>query len=200
MSIYLGGILMKKVLLLLAEGFEEVEALTTVDYLRRMDIIVDICSIMGERTVEGVHRIAVTSDKVLDEIKNIKNYDGLIIPGGMPGATNLRDNDRVIELVKEFNEEKKFIGAICAGPIVLQRAGILKDKKVTSYPGFNNDLKEGIYKECLVVQDGNIITARGPAVAVYFALKLVENLVGEKRVEELKKDILLDMVEDSLIR
>jgi 4-methyl-5(b-hydroxyethyl)-thiazole monophosphate biosynthesis len=186
---------MKKVLLLLAEGFEEVEALTTVDYLRRVDIIVDICSIMGEKTVEGAHRIVVTSDKVLDEIKNIKNYDGLVIPGGMPGATNLRKNDRVIELVKEFNRGEKLIAAICAGPIVLQRAGILKEREVTSYPGFDNDLKEGIYKEDLVVQDGNIITARGPAVAVYFALKLVENLVGEEKAEELKKDILLDMVE-----
>ncbi len=186
---------MKKVLLLLAEGFEEVEALTTVDYLRRMDIIVDTCSINGERRVTGAHRITVESDKDLSKVDRIKNYDALVIPGGLPGATNLRDNDRVIELVQEFNQEEKLIAAICAGPIVLQRAGIITGKKVTSYPGFDNDLKESQYKDDLVVQDGNIITARGPAVAVYFALKLVENLVGQEKREELAKDILLDMVE-----
>ncbi|NLW41056.1 MAG: DJ-1/PfpI family protein [Tissierellia bacterium] len=188
---------MKKVLLLLAEGFEEVEALTTVDYLRRMDIIVDICSIHGEKKVRGAHRVVVEADKNLEEVKSIKNYDGLVIPGGLPGATNLRDDGRVIELVQQFNQEGKLIAAICAGPIVLQRAGIIKDKKVTSYPGFDNDLKESQYLEDLVVQDGNIITARGPAVAVYFALKIVEKLVGEDKKEELKKDILLHMVEES---
>lgn len=189
---------MKKVLLLLAEGFEEVEALTTVDYLRRMDIVVDTCSIKGGKSVKGAHRVVVESDKVLDEINNIKSYNCLIIPGGLPGATNLRDNDRVIELVKEFNEAGKLLAAICAGPIVLERAGLIKGVEVTSYPGFGNDLKEGIYKEDLVVQDGNIITARGPAVAVYFALKIVENLVGEEKAKELRKDILLDMVEKSI--
>ncbi|HSH36557.1 DJ-1 family glyoxalase III [Schnuerera sp.] len=190
---------MKKVLLLLAKGFEEVEALTTVDYLRRMDIIVDTCSI-GEIEVQGAHRIIVKADKKIDQINSIKSYDGLVIPGGLPGATNLRDDNRVIKLVKEFNKDEKLIGAICAGPIVLQRAGIITGKRVTSYPGFDNDLKESEYKDDLVVQDGNIITARGPAVAVYFALKLVENLVGKKKEEELKKDILLDMVENTIYK
>ena len=91
---------MKKVLLLLAKGFEEVEALTTVDYLRRMDIIVDTCSI-GEIEVQGAHRIIVKADKKIDQINSIKSYDGLVIPGGLPGATNLRDDNRVIKLVKE---------------------------------------------------------------------------------------------------
>jgi 4-methyl-5(b-hydroxyethyl)-thiazole monophosphate biosynthesis len=189
---------MKKVLLLLADGFEEVEALTTVDYLRRRDIIVNTCSIKVDKRVEGAHRIIVEADKILDEVGSTENYDGLVIPGGMPGATNLRDNDKVIRLVKEFNEEEKIIGAICAGPIVLQRAGILKGREVTSYPGFEKDLKDGLYKEKLVVQDGNIITARGPAVAVYFALKLVENLVGIEKEQSLRKDILLDIVEENI--
>lgn len=186
---------MKKILLLLAEGFEEVEALTTVDYLRRVDIIVDTCSISGEKKVVGAHNIIVEADKNLNEVESIKNYDAIVIPGGLPGATNLRDNERVIELVQEFNKEEKLIGAICAGPIVLERAGIIEGKRITSYPGFEDVLIEGIYKEELVVHDGNIVTARGPAVAVYFALKLVENLVGEKKAEALKKDILLDIVE-----
>lgn len=189
---------MKKVLLLLAKGFEEVEALTTVDYLRRMDIIVDTCSITEEIKVEGAHRIVVEADKVLGKIDSIKNYDGLVIPGGLPGATNLRDDGRVIDMVKEFNDGGKLVAAICAGPIVLERAGIIKGKKVTSYPGFEGDLKESEYSDDLVVQDGNIITARGPAVAVYFALKIVENLVGEGKKEGLKEDILLDLVERNI--
>lgn len=188
---------MKKVLLLLAEGFEEVEALTIVDYLRRMDIVVDTVSI-GGKNVQGAHGINIEADKKIEAIDDIKNYDGLVIPGGIPGATNLRDDDRVIKLVKEFNQEQKIIAAICAGPIVLERAGILKGKKVTSYPGFEDELKESVYKEELVVQDGNIITARGPAVAIYFAIKLVENLVGEEKASELRRDILLNMVEDNI--
>ncbi len=185
---------MKKILLFLAEGFEEVEALTVVDYLRRMDIVVDTCSITEEKEVKGAHEIIVLADKILNEIEGPKDYDGIVIPGGMPGATNLRDEEKVIKLVQEFNHEEKLIAAICAGPIVLERAGILEGREVTSYPGFEGELK-GIYKEELVVQDKNIITARGPAVAVYFALKILENLLDRNRVEDLKKDILLDMVE-----
>lgn len=189
---------MKKILLLLAEGFEEIEALTPVDYMRRMNIVVDTCSINKEKKVIGAHNIIVETDKILDEISSSEEYDGLIIPGGLPGATNLRDNNRVVELVKEFNENEKLVGAICAGPIVLERAGILEGKEVTSYPGFKEDLKDSIYKEEIVVQDGNIITGRGPAVAVYFSLKLIENLLGKEKVEELKKEILLDMVEETI--
>ena len=172
---------MKSILLFLADGFEEIEALTVVDYLRRLGIVVDTCSITGGREVKGAHEIIVLADKILGEIGEIKAYDGVVIPGGMPGSTNLRD--------------KKLIGAICAGPIVLEEAGILENIEITSYPGFEEELG-GLYKEDIVVQDKNIITARGPAVAVYFALKIVENLLDKNKVEDLKKDILLDMVEN----
>jgi 4-methyl-5(b-hydroxyethyl)-thiazole monophosphate biosynthesis len=193
-----GGLHMKKMLMLLAEGFEEVEAITVIDYLRRMDIIVDTCSINGERKVTGGHRITIETDKDIDKINSIKGYDGLIIPGGLEGAIHLRDDGRVIELIKAFHDEDKILAAICAGPIVLNRAGILNGRKVTSYPGFDNDLKNSEYKDDIIVQDGNIITARGPAVAVYFALKLIEILVGEERVGELRNDILLDKVEEAI--
>lgn len=189
---------MKKMLMLLAEGFEEVEAVTVIDYLRRMDIIVDTCSINGERKVAGGHRITIETDKDIGKINSIKGYDGLIIPGGLEGAIHLRDDGRVIELIKAFYDEDKILAAICAGPMVLNRAGILNGRKVTSYPGFDNDLKNSEYKDDIIVQDGNIITARGPAVAAYFALKLVEILIGEERVGELRNDILLDMVEETI--
>ena len=189
---------MKKALVLLAEGFEEVEALTVVDYLKRKDVLCETCSITGEKMVVGAHEIRVEADKVLAEIKSIDNYQALIIPGGLPGATNLRDNPIVVNLVQGFNHEGKILAAICAGPIVLERAGVLKGKKVTSYPGFEGELKGSTYLEDIVVQDGNIITARGPAVAVYFALKILENLAGKEKANELKKDILLDMVEEKV--
>lgn len=185
---------MKKILLFLAEGFEEVEALTVVDYLRRMDIVVDTCSITEGKEVKGAHGIIVLADKILGEIHGSKGYDGVVIPGGMPGSTNLRDEEKIVELIQIFHREEKLIAAICAGPIVLEKAGILEGKEITSYPGFEEELS-GIYKEDLVVQDKNIITARGPAVAVYFALKIGENLLDKNRVEDLERDILLDMVE-----
>lgn len=186
---------MKRVLIMLADGFEEVESLTVVDYLRRIDIVCDTVSITNDRIVKGAHQIVVKTDKILEEINNSSVYDALVLPGGMPGATNLRDDDKVINLVREFNEKGKLVGAICAAPIVLQKAGIIDGKRVTSYPGFENELRGANYSEELVVRDGNIITARGPAVAVYFAIEIVKYLCGKEFAKKLKEDILLDMVE-----
>ena len=151
-----------KVVVFLADGFEEVEALTVVDYLRRVNIEVDMVSITDDKKVKGAHGIEVSADKVIADI-DADGYDGLVIPGGMPGATNLRDDERVISMVKTMNEASKMIAAICAGPIVLDKAGIIKNRRVTSYPGFEDQLKEVIYKEVAVVRDRNIITSRGPA-------------------------------------
>ena len=179
-----------KILLFLADGFEEVEALTVVDYLRRMDITVETVSITEEERVKGAHDIVVLADTNLSKLKDISSYDGLVIPGGLPGATNLRDNSRVVEIVKEVYKNDKLTAAICAGPIVLERAGIIKDKKVTSYPGFEDQLEGANYIEEDVVRDGNIITARGPALAVDFAIEIVDYLLGRDKAVELKKDIL----------
>jgi 4-methyl-5(b-hydroxyethyl)-thiazole monophosphate biosynthesis len=191
---------MKKVLLMLADGFEEVEALTVVDYLRRSNIICDTCSIVNEKTVKGAHEIVVESDLILDEMSDVHNYDGIILPGGLPGSTNLRDDEGVIGIVKDFNEKGKLVAAICAAPIVLERAGIINGKNVTSYPGLEGDLMGANYCEDLVVQDGNILTARGPAAAVYFSLKIIEYLAGKETAIEISKDILLDMVEEKVER
>lgn len=134
-----------KIIVFLAEGFEEVEALTVVDYLRRKDIQVDTISITEEKEVIGAHNIRVIADKTIEEIEDINLYKGAIIPGGMPGATNLRDDKRVIDIIKSLYEEDKLTAAICAGPIVLEKAGIIKGKNITSYPGFEGELKDGIY-------------------------------------------------------
>lgn len=180
-----------KVMVFLAQGFEEVEALTAVDYLRRMDIDAEMVSITDNKEVMGAHEIIVTADRTIEEIEDIDTYDGAVIPGGLPGATNLRDNPKVIEIVRKINENGKLVAAICAGPIVLDRAGIIKGKKVTSYPGFEDQLKGAVYEEQRVVTDGNIITARGPALAVYFAVEIVKYLLGEEKADELKRGILL---------
>lgn len=191
---------MTKVLVLLADGFEEVEAITPIDYLRRVNVEVDMISTKDDLKVRGSHGIEIMANKTLDEIKDtITNYQAVIIPGGLPGATNLRDDKRVTDLAREFHEREKLVAAICAGPIVLHKAGILNNKKVTSYPGFEDDLVDAKYKNNIVVRDENIITARGPAVAVYFALEIVEYLKGNNNKNELKKSILLDLVEKEIV-
>ena len=111
-------------------------------------------------------------------------------PGGLPGATNLRVIQRLLKL-SEHAPNNKLTAAICAGPIVLEEAGIIEGRKVTSYPGFEDQLSGGIYQEEGVVRDGNIITARGPALAVYFAIKIVEYFLGEEKAKELQRNILL---------
>lgn len=179
-----------KVIVFLADGFEEVEALTVVDYLRRMNIVVDTVSITKENIVKGAHNISIFTDKTLDEIIDIDSYDAVIIPGGLPGATNLRDDQKVIDFVKKINDNRKLVAAICAGPIVLERADIIKGKNITSYPGFDKELNSGNYIEQNVVRDENIITARGPALAVDFAIEIVKYLLGEENARKLKNNIL----------
>lgn len=179
-----------RILVFLADGFEEVEAFTVVDYLRRMDIVVNTVSITQNREVKGSHDIPVIADKTIDQIDSIDPYDGVVIPGGMPGAANLRNDPKVIEIVQDIDRNKKLAAAICAGPIVLKRAGVIEGKKVTSYPGFKDQLPGVIYQEQGVVRDGNIITARGPALAVDFAIEIVEYLLGQEKADELKKGIL----------
>jgi len=189
---------MSKVLIILANGFEEVEALTVVDYLRRSGLEVKMVSTSGDLVVEGSHGIKVITDILIENIREVNNYRGIIIPGGLVGASNLRDDDRVVELVKAFNDLNRMVAAICAGPIVLGKAGILHGKNATSYPGFGNQLSGAKLKESIVVKDSNIITSRGPSTAVYFALKIIEYLQGEDRKRELRKAILLDMVEEQI--
>lgn len=185
---------MKSVVVFLAEGFEEIEAITMVDVLRRVSIECDTCSIVEDKYyVTGAHGIEIKADKNINDI-NSKEYDCLILPGGMPGSENLKQNNVVIKMINEFNKENKIIGAICAAPIVLEEAGILSNKKVTSYPGFEKMLGDCNYIEDIVVEDGNIVTSRGPATALQFSLKIVEKLIGIEKSNELKDEMMLDFV------
>lgn len=165
---------MKKVAVLLAEGFEEVEALTVVDVMRRANIHCDMVSI-GDIDVIGSHNIKITADMRIDD--DLSDYSMIVLPGGLPGSTNLQESHKVINLVKEFYDDKKYIAAICAAPIVLAEAGIIEGKNITSYPGFEDQLKGCNYiSDENVVVDGNIITSRGPALTLPFSYKLLEVL------------------------
>lgn len=165
---------MNKLSILLANGFEEIEALAPLDVLRRLNYEVELVSMNNTLEVISSHNVTFKADKVYDE--KIELSRGLIIPGGMPGSINLRDDNRVIDLVKKFKEENKLICAICAGPIVLGRANILNDIEVTSYPGFENELNCKNYLNEKVVVSKNIITSRGPATAFDFAFAIANYL------------------------
>ncbi|HBC97838.1 MAG TPA: DJ-1 family protein [Clostridium sp.] len=184
---------MKKAVVLLARGFEEVEALTCVDVLRRGGVHCVTCSISSDRDVASCHEVHVRADNLLKDMHTDK-YDVIIIPGGMPGAENLKDDGEVVNLVRKFYSNNKIVAAICAGPIVLGKAGIIEGKKVTCYPGFEKDLGSIDFSREIVVQDGNIITSRGPATAVYFAFRILQNLADGNTVENLKKDMLLNLI------
>lgn len=175
-----------KVAVLLAEGFETIEALTTVDILRRAGVECHTFAIKNQEVTTS-HHITLKADKVFNE--EIKDYDVVVLPGGMPGAVNLRDDERVINLLKEFNSKKKIIAAICAGPISLGKAGISEGKNVTCYPGFEEQLGNCNYQKELVVIDRNIITGRGPAAAIPFAFEILKQIAPEK-VDEIKKAML----------
>jgi len=161
-----------KAVVLFKDGFEELEALSVVDVLRRAKVN---CLMVGMDSdhVKSSHGIEIKMDQVFDQ--SIEDADIVVLPGGMPGATSLRDDQRVIDLLKLFDEKEKWIGAICAAPICLARAGILNDKKYTCYPGFENEIS-GEYQDVLVCVDGHIITGRGPGAALQFAYTILECL------------------------
>lgn len=185
----------KRSLVFLAEGFEEVEAITVVDYLRRAGIEVKTCSIHDYEMVKGAHNITIKADCLISDLSQDEIFDAVILPGGLPGAYNLRDDARVIKLIQVHNEKKKLVAAICAAPVILEKAGLTQGRKGTSYPGFGDELSFAEYREEISVRDGNVITARGPAAAVYFALDIIEYLLGTESAAEIKDGILLNLVE-----
>lgn len=188
---------MDKFLILVANGNETIEILTVYDYLKRSDVPVDLVSTEDSLKLVTSHGLSYKADFLFDEI-NPDEYFGVYIPGGTNGAIALRDNDKVIDLVKDFDEKRKTIAAICAGPIVLNRAGVLEDKRATSHPSVKDELdRVGEYiKDEIVVTDGNITTSRGAALTNYLALRLVEIIKGDEAKEELKPKIMQSGVED----
>ena len=184
---------MKSAAIVLADGFEEIEALATVDILRRAGIRIDTFGLNGPVST-GSHGIPVKADAELGG-GSLSEYDMVIFPGGMPGAANLRDDERILRIVKAFdNDPEKYVAAICAAPMVLAAAGITAGRRVTSYPAdnFRALFTDADYVEDeLVVVDGHMITSRGPATAFLFAYTLADILGGDSSV--LKEDMLVNM-------
>lgn len=181
---------MKKAALFLAKGFEEIEALGTVDILRRAQIEIDTVSITDYNIVTGAHNIAVTADKTFNDT-DFGHYDMLILPGGMPGAKNLNEHIDLKNLITEFNSKGKYIAAICAAPMILGGMGLLEGKRATCYPGFEAELIGAKITGDNVVVDNNIITGKGPGLVFDFGLRLVELLMGLQIKRDVQNGLLL---------
>jgi 4-methyl-5(b-hydroxyethyl)-thiazole monophosphate biosynthesis len=169
-----------RVLVPLAEGFEEIEAVTIVDLLRRAGIEVRTASLAGS-SVTGSHGITVAADMPLDAAV-VADYDMIVLPGGMPGSDHLKKDARVVELLQRFAAEGRYTAAICAAPGVLAHAGLLDGRHATSFPGFlREDSAPGLrLSDAPVVIDGRLVTSRGPGTAIEFSLALIELLVGKE--------------------
>lgn len=178
---------MKKVAVLLADGFEEVEAVTPIDFLRRAGVEVLVAGVK-ERDVVGSHNVRIDCDMTLDELP--LELDGIVVPGG-PGAKDISDSAEAVGLIKKFLDSKKLVGAICAAPaVVLGARGLLKGRKFTCYPGTESAAKDGTLLQDRVVKDGNLITSRGPGTAAEFSLALIEYLAGADAAEKVRRGTL----------
>lgn len=198
---------MKKVCVFFANGFEEVEALTPVDYMRRAGLDVTTVSCNTDKAVTGAHGVTVLADVTVKEIgEGTFDMDAVVIPGGMPGAKHVADCPLAIETIKKINEKKGLVAAICAAPVVvLGKTGVLKGKKYTCYPGMEdsfaqwadadwNTLTENTrYTGDRSVVDGNLITGAGPGAAVNFAVDIVAYLCGKAAAEQLVSSCLLKL-------
>jgi len=181
----------QSILIHLATGFEEVEAITIIDVLRRANLNVVTVSVTGNRKVTGAHQIPVEADILFDEA-DYTNAGMLILPGGMPGTSNLMNHQGLKDQLKNFNDNKKPIGAICAAPMVLGSLGILKGKNAVCYPGFESKLTGASVLKVPYVTDGNIITGKGVGAALDFSLEIVRILKGEVMASELRTALVMN--------
>ncbi len=179
-----------KAFVLLAKGFEEIEAITPIDILRRAEIDVVTLSITDNKTVKGAHNVEVIADDVLKNRLDEK-ADIIITPGGLAGSEYLRDSVMVQNFLKKQSVEERLIASICASPIALDSACILNRTNYTCYPSIEKQIKTGNYINERVVLDNKIITAQGPGVATDFAFKIVEVLLGQEKVKSLKTEMLI---------
>lgn len=180
---------MKKTAILFANGYEEVEALTVVDLLRRAKIGCEILSVADSGQVTGSHGISIGADRNFSGT-DFSQYDGVILPGGMPGTTNLAADERVLALLRSFAAAGKLTAAICAAPTVLAKAGLLEGKKAVCYPGMEEQLTGAKVSFDPVAVDGTVITSRGLGTAIPFALSIVQYFEGRERAEALASSIV----------
>ena len=182
---------MKKVFIFLANGFEEIEAIAPIDILRRAELDVITVSISDSKTVAGAHGINVEADQLFTETTFGEN-DYYVLPGGYDGMLNLSAHQGVNELLTKQHNAGKKLAAICASPSVLGKLGILEGKEAICYPGFEGNLTGATISKNSVVEDGNVITGKGPGVAVQFALKIVESLKGKETASQVSDSLMLN--------
>ena len=180
---------MSKAAIFFGTGYEEIEALTVVDILRRAEIMADMVSITGEREVTGSHGITVKMDKLFEEV-DFDATDIIILTCGMPGTKNLEAYKPLMDKVDEFYQKDKYIAAICAAPSIFGHKGILKGKKACSNPGFESHLEGADVKQEEAVVDGHIITSRGMGTAIPFGLAILEQLSGAEAAEQMKQKLV----------
>ena len=180
---------MKSICIFLATGFEEVEALFPLDILRRGGLNVKTVSVMGEPTVVGAHGVPVTADCLIEDLKE-EDIEMIVLPGGLPGATNLDAHTGLDVLVRSFAAAQKPLAAICAAPMVYGKRGLLKGKKATCYPGFDKFLERAEYTGNMVEIADNFILGKGPAAAYMFGFAILEKFAGAAKVAEVKNGML----------
>lgn len=181
----------KKIAVHLADGFEEIEAISIIDVLRRADLEVVGVSVTGKLEVNGAHQIKVLADKLFESV-DYKDIYMIVLPGGMPGASNLNMHEGLKAQIVRFNDENLSLAAICAAPLVFGNLGLLNGKQAVCYPGFEKYLKGSEVLSIPVVESGNFITGRGPGVAIAFALKIVEKAVSVEKAKLLALQMLAD--------
>ena len=178
------------VFIYLATGFEEIEAVTIGDILRRGNVPVQYVSLTGNLRVTGSHGITLQAD-IGWEGSDFENGELIALPGGMPGTRHLAQHQGLLEKIREFHGQGKWVTALCAAPLVLAEAGILKGKKATIYPGMEDELGDALFQEDRVVLDGNIITSRGPGTAMEFALALLEVLTDRETSQRVQGGLVM---------
>lgn len=179
---------MAKVYEFLANGFEEVEGLAPVDILRRGGVDIKTVSVTGSEYVETSHGITIKADLTIENA-DLSDADMLLLPGGLPGATNLRDHEGVRAALLEQHKAGRRIGAICAAPLVLGSLGLLEGRRATCYPGFEKYMTGAEYTAQLFTEDGTIITGEGPAATLPYAYKILSYFVGEERSKVIEEQM-----------
>lgn len=181
---------MKRVLVPLAPGFEEIEAVTVVDILRRAGVTVDVAG-TASGVIEASRGVRITPDITLDEAVS-REYDLVVLPGGLAGTENLANDSRLEKILSQTVEKKKFVAAICAAPSILSSRGYLSGRSATSHPSVESKLRDNAveYKTDRVVSDGLFLTSRSPGTAMEFAFKLVELLLGPEKVDEINTGVM----------
>ncbi len=180
---------MSKAAVFFGTGYEEIEALTVVDILRRAGVETVMVSVMKEKSVAGSHDIRVETDALIGEI-DFTGLDVIVLPGGMPGTKNLEACEALMAQVDIFAAQGKIVAAICAAPSILGHRGILKGKKACSFPSFESHLEGAEVLQQPAVMDGNLITGRGMGAAIPFGLKILEKLQGEEAARKMAEAII----------